>query len=129
MSVLYTVIGIALFSAVAGLFVKQYKPELAIIFSLGAGAVILIVLIVFVGKIADELRNIFDQANINTSVFAAFFKAMGICYLAKFATDVCKDFGQNSLAGKIELAGKICVALVTLPLVREILKVALELIG
>ena len=114
MSVLYTVIGIALFSAVAGLFVKQYKPELAIIFSLGAGAVILIVLIVFVGKIADVYKH--SDGRLDN-------------YLAKFATDVCKDFGQNSLAGKIELAGKICVALVTLPLVREILKVALELIG
>ena len=129
MTTLYTVIGIAIFSAVAGLFVKQYKPELAIIFSLAAGAVILVVLIVFVGKIGDELRKIFEQIGANLSVFSAVFKAMGICYLSKFATDVCKDFGQNSLAGKIELTGKICVALITLPLIKEILKIALELIG
>lgn len=123
------IIGIALFSAVAGLFIKQYKPELALFVSLAAGAVILIALVIFIGKIKDELKQIFEEIGANTAIFSSVFKAMGICYLAKFATDVCKDFGQNSLAGKIELTGKICVALVTLPLVREILKVALELIG
>ena len=119
------IIGIALFSAVAGLFIKQYKPELALLVSLAAGAVILIALVIFIGKIKDELKQIFEEIGANTAIFSSVFKAMGICYLAKFAT----DFGQNSLAGKIELTGKICVALVTLPLVREILKVALELIG
>lgn len=129
MNALYMVIGIALFSAVAGLFVKQYRPELALVISLAAGAVLLVILVVFIGKIGNELKEIFENIGADSTIFTAVFKSMGICYLAKFATDVCKDFGQNSLAGKIELAGKISIAIITLPLVKEILKVALELIG
>ena len=61
-------------------------------------------------------------------IFKTVLKSLGICYITSFSADMCKDFGQTSLAGKIELAGKIAVVVISIPLINEILNSALELI-
>ena len=34
------------------------------------------------------------------------FKTLGICFLAQFAADSCRDAGESALASKVELAGR-----------------------
>ena len=77
----------------------------------------------------EELAGIFQKSNLDNSVFKAVLKALGLCYITNFASDTCRDFGQTSLASKVELAGKISIVILTLPLINSILSVALELIG
>ena len=57
------------------------------------------------------------------------FKALGLCWLAQFAADSCRDAGESALASKVELAGKTAVLLTTLPLFSEVGELVLELSG
>ena len=56
-------------------------------------------------------------------------KALGICYVTQLASDTCQDAGERAMAGKIELAGRVAVLLLSLPMFSSILQIALELIG
>ena len=57
------------------------------------------------------------------------FKALGICWLAQFAADSCRDAGESALASKVELAGKTAVLLTTLPLFSAVAELVTELAG
>ena len=57
------------------------------------------------------------------------FKTLGICFLAQFAADSCRDAGESALASKVELAGKISILVLSLPLFEDIAQTALGLIG
>ena len=53
---------------------------------------------------------------------------MGIAYIAEFGAQVCKDAGEGSIAAKIELAAKILVVVLALPIIVAILESILRLI-
>lgn len=126
---LFTVIGAAIISAMLVIFLKQHKPEYALMTAAAAGVVIALMVLASLSGITDTLRSLFSAANIDSDLFTAVIKAMGVCYITGFASDLCKDFGQSSLAGKIELAGKITVVIINIPIINVIIKAALELIG
>ena len=124
---LITVIGMCVVSAAAIVFVRKYSPENALMVSLASGCVILTVILINSSETLAEIGEIFTSFGLETGVIKAVFKAMGVCYVTLFAVNVCRDNGQTSLASKIELAGKISVAVLALPLIKEILKAAVEL--
>ena len=55
-------------------------------------------------------------------------KVTGIAYLAQFGMQLCNDAGQTSIAGKIELAGKIMMMVVSAPVLLSLLDVVMGLI-
>ena len=44
------------------------------------------------------------------------FKAVAIALMAQSVQDLCMEAGQTALAGRVELAGKVAVLLVAMPL-------------
>ncbi len=126
---LISIVGVCVITAVASLFIKKYQPEYSLVLTLLAGAAVLTALAVTLGSIIKELKDIFDSSKLDSQIFKVVVKALGICYITGFAADTCRDFGQTSLASKVELSGKITVAVLTLPLIKGILSTALELVG
>lgn len=126
---LVTIIGVCVITAVASLFIKKYQPEYSLVLTLLSGALVLVALALTLGGIISQLRDVFDSSKLDSEIFKVVIKALGICYITNFAGDTCRDFGQTSLAAKVELAGKITITVLTLPLIKGILSTALELIG
>lgn len=123
------IIALCILTAVVTLFLKQYKPEYSLVLSAAAGCVVTVMLIAYVSAIKGELSEVFSATGIDGEILVIVFKAMGICYIVSFASDLCKDFGQTSLASKVEMAGKISVVILNIPLIKLIVESALELIG
>lgn len=126
---LTAIIGVCVLAAVATLFIKRYAPEYALLVSVVSGAAILVFLLASASGVLSDAEEIFNISDLDNSLFLLVLKALGICYLADFGADTCRDFGQTSLASKVELAGKISVVVLTLPLIKQILSAAVELIG
>ncbi len=126
---LTAVIGLCVLSAAATLFMRRFMPEYALLVSAVSGCVILVFLLVSSSGLISDIEEIFVQSGLESSVLKLVLKALGVCYLTGFAADLCRDFGQTSLSSKVELAGKLSVLVLTLPLIKEILKTAVELVG
>ena len=123
------IVGVCVITAVASLFIKKYQPEYSLVLTLLSGALVLTALALTLGEIISELKDIFNSSKLDSEIFKVVIKALGICYITNFAGDTCRDFGQTSLAAKVELAGKITITVLTLPFIKGILSTALELIG
>lgn len=121
------VILMCLVTSVIILLIKKYSPENALTVALAAVSVILLFIIISASDLFSEIRELFDSFGLDPEIVKITLKALGICYLTGFAADVCRDFGQTSLASKVELAGKVTVVILTLPFVKQILRVATEL--
>lgn len=126
---LLQIAGIAVCAAVVAAMLRRYHQEYAVLVGIAAGAVIL--LGVFAG-IAPALRQIeafLSASGLSSEYGTILFKTLGICFLAQFSADSCRDAGENALAFEVELAGKISVVVLSLPLFGEIAKIAVKLIG
>ena len=49
-------------------------------------------------------------------------KSMGVCLVAQFAADCCRDAGESALAGRVEFVGRAAVLVQAMPLVRALLQ-------
>lgn len=56
-------------------------------------------------------------------------KALGVGYVVKIASDVCRDLGAGETAAKIELCGKAELLLMAMPLVGDLISLALTLVS
>ena len=49
-------------------------------------------------------------------------KIVGVGYISEFGAGILNDFGGNSLADKVTLAGKVIIVTLSLPIVETLLK-------
>ena len=56
------------------------------------------------------------------------FKLVGMAYVTEFAAQACRDAGEEGLAVKAALCGKVLLMLQTLPLILEIGEMTLSLL-
>ncbi len=56
-------------------------------------------------------------------------RGLGICVLCRICADICRDSGQAGLSGAVEMAGKLALILLALPLVGDILELAADIMG
>ena len=64
------------------------------------------------------------------SKYAEFlFKTLGIAWLTQCCADICREGGESGAANGVELAGKVEILLLCLPLISDILTVTKELLS
>ncbi|MDR1002222.1 MAG: stage III sporulation AC/AD family protein [Oscillospiraceae bacterium] len=107
--------------------VKQYRPEIASEMSIAGGILLFSVLLAWLVPLLDDLTEIVSSLD-SFSHLSVIIKAIGICLVAQIASDTCKDAGQQSLAAKIDIGGKIAVLAVSFPLFKTLLELAAEII-
>ena len=118
------IIGIGLTAAVLALVLGQYRPEFRLLLSLGAGVLLLLLVLAQVAPALAQLRQFFDKTGVSWQLGEILLRGLGVCFVTQLAADVCRDAGESSFAGKIELAGKCAVLLLSLPLFAQVLEVA-----
>ena len=52
----------------------------------------------------------------------------GIAFLAEFAISICKDAGESAIANKIEMAGKVIVVSVSIPVIASLIEIVSQII-
>ena len=109
-----------LIAAFLAVILHQYKPEYAMLLAAGAGCGILFLLLSAFSPAIEQLQALLGRAGLSMAYFKILLKGLGICYLSQFAGDLCRDAGQTSLAGKVELAGKLSIVLLALPAAMDI---------
>ena len=123
------VAGIAIIAAIFAAMLKRYHQEYSIILSIAAGVIILFEIFANISPAIKQIDTLLSSAGLTSEYTAILFKALGVCFLAQFAADSCRDAGESALASKVELAGKIAIVILSLPLFESIANTAVGLIG
>lgn len=79
--------------------------------------------------VIDKITLLTLETGVNTNYTGTLLKSLGICFICQFSSDICKDAGQNALSSKVELAGKIMILILALPLIDEVLSTATSLLS
>lgn len=121
--------GIAIIAAVFAAMLKRQHQEYSIILSIAAGVIILFEIFANISPALRQINTLLASAGLSSEYTAILLKALGVCFLAQFAADSCRDAGESALASKVELAGKIAIVVLSLPLFEKIASTAVGLIG
>jgi stage III sporulation protein AD len=126
---LIAIVGTGIIAALLSIILKQYKPEFGMYISLVSGIIILLALIREVVPALDAIGELIAAVSLDAVYGAALLKALAICYITQLASDTCKDSGETAIATKIEMAGKLAIVLVSLPLFKGVVEIVTTLIS
>lgn len=124
-----SLVGIAVLSAVLCIIVRQYKPEMALGVSIACGILIMCSVISMLAPAAELISQLTASAGLDSGYTRTLFKALAVCYITQLGSDCCKDAGESAIAGKVELAGKAAVVVISLPVFSSLAEVVMKLIG
>ncbi|MGI6701655.1 MAG: stage III sporulation protein AD [Christensenellales bacterium] len=120
------VIGVGIIGVLIASLIKRDKEDYFSVFVvLVAGIIILIYIVHSLGDVVVAFNKITDTSGIDDKLFGTILKIIGIGYLTEYSASICTDFHYNSLGAKIQLAGKIAIFLMALPIITNLI----ELIG
>lgn len=122
------IVAIAIVCALLCAVLKQYKPEYAIVVQLAASVLILLLVASAMGDLINAIRELIDGSGIDTGYLTLLLKALGAAILTQLAADACRDSGETALSNKVELAGKVTILLLCLPLVKAMIQLSAGLI-
>ena len=125
---IWQIVGLALIVTVISVVLKQIRPEIALQLTILASASIFIIVMSKIKVIVDLLQNLANQANISSYYLLIVLKIVGVAYLAEFGAQICRDAGEGALASKIELAAKVGVIVLAIPIIVAITESLVRLV-
>ncbi|MGN0666344.1 MAG: SpoIIIAC/SpoIIIAD family protein [Huintestinicola sp.] len=102
--------------------------EYGVVLKTAAAASVLIAVISAAEPVFSSVNEIFSKTGADSEYLKIMIKAAGICYLTRLASDICTDSGESTLASQAELAGKISLIVLGLPLFEKTIAVITPLI-
>ena len=115
------VVAVGIISAVLTLTVKRHSPEIAMIITLGASVLIFFMILPMLASAVGIIQNLGAQLDSRISYVALVLQIIGIAYVAELGAQVCADAGENAIASKIELAGKVLIMATAAPILLDVL--------
>lgn len=118
---------IGIIAVILSAILKAQRPELALQLSIATGLLIFIVIAIKLSAVIEFIQTFSKRADIDSSYIAILLKIVGIAYIAEFAAEVCKDANETSIASKIELAGKVTIVILSVPIISSLLDMVIKL--
>ncbi len=123
------IVGIGLISAILAAVLKMQKPELAIQLSILTGVLIFMLISGKLMAVIELLTEYTKKVDINPQYISILIRIVGIAYLAQFGAEICKDAGENAIASKIELAGKVIIMIMAVPVITSLLELIIKVMA
>lgn len=119
----------ALIAAILSLVLKQYKPEYSLFISIAAGILIFLSVLAVISPIMDYINSLTARTGISGVYPEVLIKSLAVCYITQLASDCCTDAGETAIAGKLQIAGKIAILLIALPMFQSLTELVTDLIN
>jgi len=111
------VILVALIGVLAIVILRSVKPEFAMLAGIASGVIILLMIMGELTDIFDQFKGVSESgASGGSSIFSAILKIVGIGYLTEYASSICEDYGSQSISKKVQLAGKVSIFALAIPI-------------
>ena len=75
--------------------------------------------------VVSRFRQIADYID---RITAYILKMIGLAYVCQFSSDLCRDAGYNAIASQVEMAGKISLILLSMPVLMSVIDLVVKIV-
>ncbi len=112
---------IAIISVIIILTIKPYMQNMATMVAIVGGVIIFILIIPTLEQVLASILDIVSIMDIGIENIGIILKIIGISYICEFSSQICTDAGENAIASKIELGGKVLIMVISMPIINKLL--------
>ena len=122
------IVGLGLIATILVLVLKDQKPLFAFLITSFTGVFIFLLVIGKIDAVITVMNELATKSGIPDVYLKTVLKIIGIAYIAEFGAQMVRDAGQESIASKIEFAGKIFILVLAIPIINVIIETLLSLL-
>ncbi|MBQ3037909.1 MAG: stage III sporulation protein AD [Clostridia bacterium] len=119
---IFAVCALGVVGMLLAVMIKKTRPEMAIAISLITGICVIFYITDGLTEIFSGFYEIVQRSGINEEYFRVAVKVCIIAYITQFASELCKDAGEGAIAVKVELAGKVSIVVMSMPVISGFLQ-------
>lgn len=123
------IVGAALIAAVFAALLRRSNGEYAMVLRIAAGVLIILEVLQAMVPALQQISTLLQTAGVGGEYSGILLRTLGVTFLTQFAADACKDAGEGALASKVELAGRVSILVLALPLFAKVASIAAALIA
>ena len=101
---------------------KNYKPEYGYYINLAVCICVFLYVMSKLTFLLDYVEQIQDMIHLDPVYLTMILKMIGITYVAEFSSNLCKDAGYQTVAGQIEMFGKLSILVISMPVLLVLLE-------
>ena len=113
------IIGVA--GSLLALQFKSGKSEYGIYISIALSILVFVGILGHLETLIETMRRISSYINVDSVYLSTLLKMLGITYVSEFSSSICKDAGYQTIAGQIEIFGKLAVFVLSMPVLLALL--------
>lgn len=113
------IIGVA--GSLLALQFKSEKAEYGVYISIALSILVFTGILGHLEMLIDTMRKIGSYINIDSIYISTLLKMLGITYVSELSSSICKDAGYQTIAGQIEIFGKLAVFMLSMPVLLTLL--------
>ena len=123
--------GIAIITVFVILTLKRTSPDISVLLRVICGVVLASACVIELNPVLEFVRETLTISDISDSGINSIYvllKVLFVAILTHICSTVCRDCGESSIAYYAELGGKIEILILSIPLFKEILDMAVSLV-
>lgn len=125
---IFKIVGLGIVSTVLIVVLKNVRPEFALYISLVTGVIMFSMIIGELSYVIQTLNLLARKANLEFTYFSTILKIIGMAYVVEFGAQISRDAGEDSIAMKIELGGKILIMVLAIPILLALMDLILKIL-
>ena len=125
---LFKVIGFGIIAVSLVIILKNQRPEIALMCVVASSVIILLFVFDELKSVIDLNNSLMQKSSIDSTYIKIILKVIGISYIIEFGKDICKDAGESAIANKMEMAGKVIIVSLSIPVVASLIDIVTELV-
>ena len=128
MTVILKIFAVAVIGLIIVSLIRIYKPEFTVEAVLCTSLLLLWFALDGLKLAFTYMENLYGKLTYGKEYFPVIIKVLIIAYVTEFTSALCEDAGEKSIGTKIELAGKIGIFFVAVPVFKSLLDLLESLI-
>ena len=120
--------GLGVAAALMAMVIRGSRPEMASLLAMAAGGLLFFLAVSRLQAVVAVMQSLTQKAGLQEEYLKVLLKVVGVAYVAEFAAQTCRDAGEESLAAKVEMCGKVLVLAMASPIIVSLVELVLGVI-
>ena len=120
---LFKLFALALIAAMLITLFRKWGSDFATLLKVAAGALVAAACVSGIAPIVEYMRSL-GEVSLPWETVEGLLRILAVAIVTHICATICRDCGESTLGGYLELGGKVEIIALTLPMIEEIVEVA-----
>ena len=120
---IFQIIAVGVMGAVLSITIKKQNPEVALLITITASVLIFLMLLPMLTEAVFIIERLGEMAGEQAAYVGLALRVVGVAYMAELGASVCNDAGETAIAAKIDMAARVIILVMAIPVIIDILRV------